>query len=57
MAMKMLRVGVRPNNLHLTLAQHWPDSFADLDARLVRYSEGRDTNLLKAISMWAAPDR
>jgi ABC-type nitrate/sulfonate/bicarbonate transport system substrate-binding protein len=38
-----LRIGVHPNNLHLTLAQHWPDSFAALDARLVPYGEGRDT--------------
>jgi len=38
-----LRIGVHPNNLHLTLAQHWPGAFAGLDAEFVSYAEGRDT--------------
>jgi sulfonate transport system substrate-binding protein len=38
-----LLIGVHPNNLHLTLAQHWPGAFADLDATFVPYAEGRDT--------------
>lgn len=38
-----LRIGVHPNNLHLTLAQHWPGAFAHLGAKFVSYAEGRDT--------------
>ncbi len=38
-----LRIGVHPNNLHLTLAQHWPGAFASLDVQFVPYGEGRDT--------------
>lgn len=38
-----LRIGVHPSNLHLTLAQHWPDAFASLDVEFVSYGEGRDT--------------
>jgi len=37
------RVGVHPSNLHLTLAQHWPGAFDELDAQFVSYAEGRDT--------------
>jgi ABC-type nitrate/sulfonate/bicarbonate transport system substrate-binding protein len=38
-----LRIGTHPNNLHLTLAQHWPGAFSALDAQFVPYAEGRDT--------------
>jgi sulfonate transport system substrate-binding protein len=38
-----LLIGIHPNNLHLTLAQHWPAAFADLDVSFVPYAEGRDT--------------
>ncbi|HWK95476.1 MAG TPA: ABC transporter substrate-binding protein [Pseudolabrys sp.] len=38
-----LRIGVHPSNLHLTLAQHWPDAFAALDPSFVFYPEGRET--------------
>jgi sulfonate transport system substrate-binding protein len=41
-----LRIGVHPNNLHLTLARHWPKAFAGLDAEFVPYGEGRDTGRL-----------
>jgi sulfonate transport system substrate-binding protein len=41
-----LRIGVHPNNLHLTLAQHWPQAFTGLDAEFVPYGEGRDTGRL-----------
>jgi sulfonate transport system substrate-binding protein len=41
-----LRIGVHPNNLHLTLAQHWPKAFAGLNAEFVPYAEGRDTGRL-----------
>ncbi len=41
-----LRIGVHPNNLHLTLARHWPNAFAGLDAEFVPYGEGRDTGRL-----------
>ncbi|MBV9632403.1 MAG: ABC transporter substrate-binding protein [Xanthobacteraceae bacterium] len=41
-----MRIGVHPNNLHLTLAQHWPKAFADVDAEFVPYGEGRDTGPL-----------
>lgn len=43
-----LRIGVHPNNLHLTLAQRWPAAFTRLDAVFVPYSEGRDTGRLLA---------
>ena len=36
-----LRIGVHPNNLHLSLAQNWPCAFDGLDARMVAYAEGR----------------
>lgn len=38
-----LKIGAHPSNLHLTLAQHWPGAFADLDVQFVNYAEGRDT--------------
>ena len=38
-----LKIGVHPSNLHLTLAQHWPGAFPDVDVTFVTYPEGRDT--------------
>ena len=38
-----LRVGVHPNNLHLTLAQHWKKAPSDGPIAFVAYPEGRDT--------------
>lgn len=38
-----LKIGVHPSNLHLTLAQHWPGAFSDVDVTFVTYPEGRDT--------------
>ncbi len=38
-----LRIGVHPNNLHLVLAQHWPDAFDALAIEMVPYAEGRDS--------------
>lgn len=38
-----LRVGVHPNNLHLTLAQHWKKASSDSAIAFVPYPEGRDT--------------
>lgn len=38
-----LRVGVHPNNLHLTLAQHWKRSPSDNAITFIPYPEGRDT--------------
>jgi NitT/TauT family transport system substrate-binding protein/sulfonate transport system substrate-binding protein len=39
----VLRVGVHPNNLHLTLAQHWKKAPSDRAIAFVPYPEGRDT--------------
>lgn len=38
-----MKIGVHPSNLHLRLAQAWPDAFAGLKPRFVEYPEGRDT--------------
>jgi sulfonate transport system substrate-binding protein len=38
-----LRVGVHPNNLHLSLAQDWPGAFDGLDVEMVAYPEGRNS--------------
>ncbi len=38
-----LRVGVHPNNLHLTLAQHWKKPSSGNAITFVPYPEGRDT--------------
>lgn len=38
-----LRVGVHPNNLHLTLAQHWKKPASSNAITFVPYPEGRDT--------------
>lgn len=39
----VLHVGVHPNNLHLTLAQHWKKGSSDSNIEFVPYPEGRDT--------------
>lgn len=41
------RIGVHPNNLHLTLASLWPEALP-LAATFVPYAEGRDTARLLA---------
>jgi sulfonate transport system substrate-binding protein len=38
-----MKIGVHPSNLHLRLAQAWPDAFAGLKPRFVGYPKGRDT--------------
>lgn len=38
-----MKIGVHPSNLHLRIAQVWPDAFAALDGEFVAYREGRDT--------------
>ncbi|MFC3221369.1 ABC transporter substrate-binding protein [Tianweitania populi] len=38
-----LKIGFHPNNLHLTLASHWPGAFKTLRPDFIRYEEGRDT--------------
>lgn len=43
-----LRIGVHPNNLHLSLAQSLGKAFDGLDAELVTYAEGRDSAALLA---------
>lgn len=41
-----MKIGVHPSNLHLRIAQVWPDAFAALDGEFVAYREGRDTGRL-----------
>lgn len=41
-----MKIGVHPSNLHLRIAQVWPDAFATLDGEFVAYREGRDTGKL-----------
>ncbi len=41
-----MKIGVHPSNLHLRIAQIWPDAFAALDGEFVSYREGRDTGRL-----------
>lgn len=43
-----MKIGVHPSNLHLRIAQVWPDAFAALDGEFVSYREGRDTGRLIA---------
>lgn len=43
-----MKIGVHPSNLHLRIAQVWPDAFAALDGEFVAYREGRDTGRLIA---------
>ncbi|PSH65225.1 ABC transporter substrate-binding protein [Phyllobacterium sophorae] len=38
-----MKIGVHPSNLHLRLAQVWPNAFASLGPEFVNYPEGRDT--------------
>ncbi|MBL0932180.1 MAG: ABC transporter substrate-binding protein, partial [Alphaproteobacteria bacterium] len=38
-----LRIGVHPNNLHLTLAAKWPAGFEGVEPVYVPYAEGRET--------------
>jgi ABC-type nitrate/sulfonate/bicarbonate transport system substrate-binding protein len=38
-----MKIGVHPSNLHLRLAQAWPDAFSGLEPEFVNYNEGRDT--------------
>jgi len=45
-----MKIGVHPSNLHLRIAQVWPDAFASLDGEFVAYREGRDTGRLIAES-------
>lgn len=46
-----LRIGVHPNNLHLSLAHLWPELFVALDVEWVPYAEGR------ASAQWLADGR
>ncbi|MBX8812286.1 ABC transporter substrate-binding protein [Ochrobactrum sp. MR34] len=41
-----MKIGVHPSNLHLRIAQVWPDAFASLGGEFVAYREGRDTGRL-----------
>ena len=41
-----MKIGVHPSNLHLRIAQVWPDAFTALGGEFVSYSEGRDTGPL-----------
>ena len=41
-----MKIGVHPSNLHLRIAQVWPDAFAAMDGEFVAYREGRDTGRL-----------
>ena len=41
-----MKIGVHPSNLHLRIAQVWPNAFAALDGEFVAYCEGRDTGRL-----------
>ncbi len=43
-----MKIGVHPSNLHLRIAQVWPDAFASFDGEFVAYREGRDTGRLIA---------
>ncbi|MGU3576528.1 ABC transporter substrate-binding protein [Brucellaceae bacterium C25G] len=43
-----MKIGVHPSNLHLRIAQVWPDAFATFDVEFVSYQEGRDTGTLIA---------
>lgn len=43
-----MKIGVHPSNLHLRIAQIWPNAFANFDAEFVAYREGRDTGALIA---------
>ena len=45
-----MKIGVHPSNLHLRIAQVWPNAFASLDGEFVAYREGRDTGRLIAES-------
>ena len=41
-----MKIGVHPSNLHLRIAQVWPDAFAAMDGEFVAYREGRYTGSL-----------
>nr|WP_092036716.1 ABC transporter substrate-binding protein [Methylobacterium pseudosasicola] len=43
-----MRIGVHPNNIHLTLAERWPNALDNLDRMFVNYLEGRDSAKLLA---------
>lgn len=43
-----MKIGVHPSNLHLRIAQIWPNAFADFGGEFVAYREGRDTGALIA---------
>lgn len=43
-----MKIGVHPSNLHLRIAQIWPNAFADFGGEFIAYREGRDTGALIA---------